>query len=185
MAPRRVVLVLGAGRGERLGGPKALLLIEGVPLAVLHRDRTPERIVLVTRAAIAEKLAPFDLGVVISDAPDELGPAGSIHAAVAAGALDEVDEVLVTPVDVPPSPDAARLFAELGQHEAARFERGHPVAIRASILRERYRADAPILRDVLASLGDRCVRLPGSGAPDLDLADDVVRLTGRGPVFLR
>lgn len=185
MAPRRVVLVLGAGRGERLGGPKALLLVEGVPLAVLHRDRARAPVVLVTRASIAEKLASFGLSVVLSDEPDELGPAGSIHAAVASSALDEVDEVLITPVDVPPSPDAARLLDALGSHDAARFERGHPIALRASILRARYRDGAPILREVLASLGDRCVRVPGSGSPDLDVPEDVVRLTGQPPVFLR
>lgn len=183
-----VVLVLAAGKGERVGGPKALLLLDGKPLAELHAERAPEgaRVVLVVREAVAKKLEPLGLHTVISDEPDELGPAGSIRAAVRAGALDDAEKVLVGPVDVPPSaPDRlAPLTSALDTHEAARFQRGHPIAIRGDVLRHRYRVDAPILRDVLSSLGDRCARVPGASGIDLDTPDDVVRLTGRAPIFM-
>lgn len=189
-----VVLVLGAGRGERLGGPKALLCLEGRPLAALHAERAPAgaRVVVVVRAHVAEKLAPLGLDLVVSEEPDELGPAGSIRAAVAASVLDDAERVLITPVDVPPCPPdrLALLLAALDSHDAprrrqaARFERGHPVALRAAVLRERYRSGAPVLRDVLRDLGDDCVRLVGvEGPADLDTPDDVRRLTGAGPTF--
>lgn len=186
---RVVVLVLGAGKGERLGGPKALLLVDGKPLAQLHAERAPAgaHVVVVVREAIARTLEPLGVHTIVSDEPDELGPAGSIRAAVRAGVLDEAEKVLVGPVDVPPgAPDRlAPLISALDTHEAARFERGHPIGIRADVLRHRYRQDAPILRDVLSSLGDRCARVPGaSGETDLDTPDDVVRVTGRRPIFM-
>lgn len=186
---RLVVLVLAAGKGERVGGPKALLLVEGKPLAQLHAERAPEgaRVVLVVRESVARKLEALGIHTVISDEPDELGPAGSIRAAVRAGVLDDAEKVLVGPVDVPPiAPERlAPLISALDARDAARFERGHPIAIRADVLRHRYRVEAPILRDVLSSLGDRCARVPGaSGEADLDTPDDVVRLTGRRPIFM-
>jgi len=183
------VLVLAAGKGERVGGPKALLMIDGEPLAALHRKRAPNgaRVIVVTRASIARALERFDLSLVISDEPDALGPAGSIRAAVQAGALDDAERVLVTPVDVPPSPPErlGPLLDALEQSDAARWDRGHPIAIRASVLRERYATEAPILRDVLRSLGDRCARLVGNpcGPTDLDTPEDVLRLTGALPRF--
>lgn len=199
-------LILAAGRGERVGGPKALLELEGRPLAALHAERRLstecERVVIVVRADVARALAPHldrvdpaRAIVVESSAPDPLGPAGSIAAAVEAGVLDDApaDAVLITPVDVLPANAAATapLLDALATHEAARWARGHPVAMHARTLLARYAPNAPPqpLRDVLASLGDRCAILPLSPAipigHDLDTPDDVLRATGAPPRFAR
>ncbi|MBI2389227.1 MAG: NTP transferase domain-containing protein [Deltaproteobacteria bacterium] len=189
------LLVLGAGRGERLGGPKALLIIDDRPLAVLHAERRPAGadVVIVLRADVARVLGPIAHAHVVESAEaDDLGPAGSIRAAVRAGAIEGADMILVTPVDVPPAPPerVAPLLDALSTHDAARWERGHPIAIRGEVLRRRYREDAPILRDVLRELGDRCARLASPDVPspddcgaDLDTPEDVLRRTGGRPRF--
>lgn len=182
------LLVLAAGRGARVGGPKALLLIGDEPLALLHA-RGLARVVIVTGDDVRSSLGPRRDGVrfVAPDRPHELGPAGSIGAAVRSGALDEVDRVVITPVDVLPAPPSRieALLSALLTHDAARPHRGHPVAVRGEVLRKGYRAADPILREFLATLG--CARLPPDEAgilPDLDTVDDVVRITGSAPRFL-
>lgn len=193
-----VLLVLAAGRGRRMGGPKALLLIGDEPLALLHA-RTHERVmqgmrvvrvVIVTTEDVRGLLASdsrADITFVAPDRPHELGPAGSIGAAVRSGALDGVSRVAITPVDVLPAPPSriAALLDALVTHEAALSPRGHPVALRGEVLRAGYRDANPILRDFLATLG--CARLPPDEAgvlTDLDTPDDVVRITGSAPRFL-
>jgi CTP:molybdopterin cytidylyltransferase MocA len=173
---RVVTVVLAAGRGERMGGPKALLLVhdehgEEAPLAVVHaRARLAsesERVIVVVRAEVAHVLRPLlpaGAEVVISTRPDDEGPAGSI--VTAASRLDGAEALLITPVDVRPArPETARaLVAALasGTAIAARprhgGRRGHPVALRSEALAP-YRAPAapPPLRDVLRALGERCV----------------------------
>lgn len=118
---------------------------------------------------------------------DALGPAGSIRAAVKDGGLSGV--VLVTPVDVPPASTAvvrALFDAIVDGVDAARFEHGHPIAIRAEILQDRYAREAAPLRDVIGSLGDRVRVLPLPTEPlprALDRIEDVVALTGAPPRF--
>ena len=196
-----VALVLAAGKGVRVGGPKALLVVDGLPLAQAHlqaRLSDCDRVVLVTRRSIAQSLAQPSPSprarVVISDAPDEEGPAGSIAAAVRQGALDDATHVVVTPVDVRAA--ATRtitlLFESIrDRHRAARFAHGHPVACRADVLTAAYgepgEGPPPPLRSVLRALGDSVLVLPDSddGAvhEELDEIDDVIRATGAPPRF--
>lgn len=178
MAASVTLLVLAAGRGERMGGPKAWLMIDGQPLARLHAA-SMSPCVLVAPPAIAE---PLGLPFVAPDRPWELGPAGSIGAAVRACVLGE--RVVITPVDVLPAPPARlnALLAALDEHPAARSHRGHPIAIRRSVLEARYFKGDPILRDVLDGLA--CARLPPDEAgvlDDLDTPEDVLRITGSAP----
>jgi molybdenum cofactor cytidylyltransferase len=184
MASQAVMLVLAAGRGERMGGPKALLLIDGQPLADLHAQHLPTLIVAAPSVAVG--VSPRST-IIPPDRPHALGPAGSIGAAVRSGALAPYESVVITPVDVLPAPrpriDA--LLAALQSHDAARSHRGHPVAVRRSILERHYRDGDPILRDLLDSLD--CARLPPDEAgvlDDLDTPEDVVRITGSAPRFL-
>ena len=191
MSPRLAALVLAAGRGARVGGPKALLLIGGVPLALAHmRARLVDcaRVVVVARASVVAALSSGAAWFVVSDEPERHGPAGSIRAAVVRGALDDVDRVIVTPVDVAPAGTdvIAALFAALADGaSAASFVHGHPIAIRAEVLRERYQTAAapPTLREVLADLGPAYLRLPTSFPLPraLDHVEDVVRATGSPP----
>ncbi len=190
MAPLRsaeevksTLLVVAAGRGERVGGPKALLLIDGRPLAE-HHARSHERVVIVTSAEVASALGPIAT-FVVPDRPAELGPAGSIGAAVRAGALDDADAVIITPVDVLPAARSLHraLLDTLDANDAVRPSRGHPVVVRGSVLRQRYRDGDPILRDLLAEIP--CARLPDPGVvEDLDTPEDVLRMTGAAPRFL-
>jgi molybdenum cofactor cytidylyltransferase len=179
-----VTVVLAAGRGERLGGPKALLLWPGErPLALEHvlARSECERVLVVVREAVARVLRlPPPGELVVSHEEDDLGPAGSLAAAAACVAEDAV--VLVTPVDCPPVSTAVtrRLLEALGvaARPVYRGRRGHPVAIAGSVL-ARYRREAVPLREVLASLGDAVIDVevddPGVLA-DLDSPGDL-----RGP----
>ncbi len=123
-----VTVVLAAGRGRRMGGPKALLAwpaadpAEGgdksIPLACAHAlarlGAESARVIIVTRSDIAEQLQRHRSGavaaveLVVSLAADALGPAGSI--AAAARHLHQLDLtepiVLLTPVDCPPATPA-------------------------------------------------------------------------------
>jgi len=188
-----VAVVLAAGNGSRVGGPKALLLVDGVPLAALHAQRRlareADRVVLVVRREVAHVLAPLlpeRVRVVESEEDDALGPAGSLRAAVRAEAFSADDHLLVTPVDVMPATArvARTLLAGLEEHDAARPERGHPIALRGSVLDGAFAARPEPLRAVLARLADRCATAAGLvGERDLDTVEDVVRLTGSPPTF--
>jgi CTP:molybdopterin cytidylyltransferase MocA len=170
-----------------MGGPKALLLIDGEPLAEKHA-RSAERAILVVRREVAAKLTlPAHVRVVESEEDDALGPAGSLRAAVRAGALDDVEIAIVTPVDrLPPTPEAPpALVRALEGHDAARPARGHPIAIRGEALRRAYRGEARPLREVLAALDTAIVELPECAAHDLDTPEDVVAQTGNRPEFSR
>ncbi|MGZ3419097.1 MAG: NTP transferase domain-containing protein [Polyangiales bacterium] len=188
MAKEEVVatVILAAGLGSRMGGPKALLLIDGEPLALLHAKSSP-RPVLVLRREVAAKLAlPSHVRVVSSDEDDALGPAGSLRAAVNSGALAGIDVAIVTPVDRLPATkeSIASLVRALEGHDAARPLRGHPVVVRGEALRRCYAEEARPLRDVLASLDTVLVDLPECSTRDLDTPEDVRARTGRDPIFL-
>jgi CTP:molybdopterin cytidylyltransferase MocA len=200
-------MVLAAGQGTRMGFPKALLAWsvdgESLPLAVAHarvqRSVGIERVVLVVRRDVAHELARFsgpDVILCPSDEADALGPAGSIRcgASMAARWTDAPDgRVLLSPVDVvPPEPETLRaLLARLDDERvlAARprchGRGGHPVAVRAEVLRAFLAgapaAPPPLLRDVLRGLGPRCVDVPVDDEAvltDLDDAGAVERARG-------
>lgn len=187
MASQEVaLLVLAAGKGSRMGGPKALLLHDGEPLARSHVKSWPNAIVVVRREVAAKLALPPHVRVVESTEDDELGPAGSLRAAVRSGALDGVDVVVVTPVDRMPATRETieALVRALEAHDAARPSRGHPVALLGSALRLRYLDEALPLRDVLASLDTTIVDLPACAARDLDTPEDFEFATGKRPIFL-
>jgi molybdenum cofactor cytidylyltransferase len=127
-----ITLVLAAGRGTRIGGPKALLawtLLPQrwlLPLAAAHVEARTEsdRVIVVVRRDVAVLLAkhaavsfakPGRGELCVSEAADALGPAGSIAAAMTTCAIADDAIVLVTPVDCPPasSSTVAALLAAL------------------------------------------------------------------------
>ncbi len=185
-------IVLAAGAGERMGGPKAILLVGGEPLARAHarrlREGGCEEIVIVTRAELAERFAGDGVAVA-SSAPD---PAGSLAIGLGALAGGDEDVVVVTPVDAWPARaetiralvDAVRAGAEAATPRYA-GKGGHPVAIRVRALGA-FREGPRPLREVLASLGGARVRVEVEDAgiaKDLDTPEDVVRETGAAPRF--
>ena len=174
-----VPIVTAAGRGERMGCPKALLAVrwgEGtgeLPLAIAHArahlDHGVPRVVVVLRPEVARLLAVFaqrGLDLVLSNAPDEDGPAGSIRSGVAL--LDADDDaphaerdpwLLIEPVDTPPTSLAVRrelLSATTREPAAVRpvFEgkRGHPVLIRRRYLEPLLDGTMSSLRELLRHL---------------------------------
>ncbi len=204
-----VGVVLAAGRGRRLGGPKALLAwarfddtqssIASRPLAEAHAHawRACRRVLIVTRGDIGEalrSLAPtMAADIVVSVADDELGPAGSLSAAAARlFDLGERDvRMLVTPVDCPPvlkptcralltALEADGVVAAKPRHEG---RGGHPVALAPAVW-HRYRTASEPLRDVLRALPPASVRDVAvddvSVLRDVDRPDDL----GSRPVFL-
>lgn len=177
-----------------MGGPKALLMLEGEPLYLFHARRAREagctEVVLVTNREVAGVLPP-DAGVriVISDEDETSG-----SLARGCTALGEADLVLITPVDAVPAavPTIELIFRAIRDGaEAAtpRFEGrgGHPVACRKEVLLP-YLGERPFptLRDRLASLGERRRRVDVIDPHvilDLDRPEDVQALTGAAPVF--
>lgn len=164
-------VVLAAGTGKRLGGPKALLAWPtprgDVPIAVAHAEARLSaesgRVIVVTREAMMKALlghARPGLDLLASDAAEALGPSGSL--AFAAGRLGDAEIVVVTPVDTPPAKadTVAKLVARLADDPSVLAARpvyggraGHPVALRRAAL-DRYAApDPPPLRDHLRALG--------------------------------
>lgn len=202
---RRAAIVLAAGRGERLGGPKALLLgpREGggeAPLALLHVEAfqraSAARVLVVVREAVAELLAPLlppGAVLVVSHEDDALGPAGSL--AAAAPQLGDAELVLVTPVDGAPVTVAvaealARALATSPGACAARpvlaGRGGHPVALAARALARYAEPSPPILREHLRAVGlvDVVVSEP-LVRRDLDTEADVRAAFGGPPRFYR
>jgi molybdenum cofactor cytidylyltransferase len=167
-------IVVGAGRGSRLGGPKALLCWAQLPqkwllpLAAAHVEARAEsqRVIVVVREPVetilrrvaAMSFARPGIGeLVVSHAPDELGPAGSL-AAAAPHVTAEDEVLLVTPVDCPParSDTVKRLLDGLAAAPNAlaaklRYEGrgGHPVALRPAVLARYRQPSPPPLRDRL------------------------------------
>lgn len=203
-----VTIVLASGRGLRLGGPKALLLWPGKPgekprpLAIVHAEARlaaeSKRVIIVARKQTVAALIPYvrpGVDLVVSTAPEDLGPAGSL--ATAAPKVGPADRVLVCPVDTLPAnaKTARALLERLGPDDvpplAARpvhgGRGGHPVALKAVAL-ERYRQDnPPPLRDHLRALGDACVNVEVADADvlvDLDTAAQAVRYLKGPPTFL-
>ncbi|MCK6590007.1 MAG: nucleotidyltransferase family protein [Polyangiaceae bacterium] len=211
---RVTTILLAAGGGTRLGGPKALLLWPAgkgpespragkreLPLAIAHAEARlaaeSERVLVVARGPVIRALLGYvqpNLDLIVSDAPDDLGPAGSI--AVAVKRLGDAPLALITPVDTPPArPETtARLLARMGEPDAPLAVRpraggraGHPVLVRAEAL-EPYRSPSPpVLRDHLRSLGPRCVEVDVDDPAvrlDLNTPADVMGLLGSPPRFV-
>jgi len=200
-------VVLAAGAGKRIGGPKALLSWPSTggaprPLAIAHAEERlaaeSGRVLVVTRRAIVGSLLGYvrpGIDVVASDAPDEVGPAGSL--ACAAPRLGDVDVVIVTPVDAQPakSETVAKLLDVLAAEPSTLAARavfqgrgGHPVAVRAFVLTRYLAPDPPPLRDVLRTLGSACVDVEVNDRTvllDLDTPADVMGVLGSLPKFFK
>ncbi len=188
-------IVLAAGHGRRLGGPKALLVVHGAPLAALHATRLFEagcrEVVVVVRAEVAGRVVlPTKARVAISAAED---PAGSIAVGLAHVATSDDELVLIAPVDVLPASvtTLAVLAAAIAAGAEAATPRrngtsGHPVVARAGVL-DAYRVGrTPRLCDVLDALGERRVRVAvedDAVTSEINAPADAQRVLGGCAVF--
>lgn len=207
-ALRVVTVVLAAGIGKRLGGPKALLswpAREGRPnrpLAVAHAEERlaaeSGRVLVVTRPPVVRVLLGYvrpGLDLLASDAADDLGPAGSL--AYAVPRLGDVNVVIVTPVDTPPARanTVMRLLAALAANPALLAARpvchgraGHPVALRPAALRRYTEPSPPPLRDHLHALGAACAAVDVTNPTvliDLNTEADVMGTLQTLPRFFK
>jgi molybdenum cofactor cytidylyltransferase len=213
MAPHVVptALVLAAGEGRRMGGPKALLRVDGVPLVLRHLERLHEAgcgsLAVVVRPPLVQAVrglvesAPYAAHVRVVEAETD-SQSGSLAAglqALLAGAPEgggtRDTALLVTPVDLlPPAVATVRALLAALEGEALAAtpahggRGGHPVVLRGELLAPFLaRSGWPSLRDVLAGAGERRVRVEVDDAAvlgDLDTPSDVRALQGEGPSFV-
>lgn len=223
-----ISIVLAAGRGTRLGGAKALLLWpfanagapiqpftqrkqdkearSELPLAIAHaRTRLgaeSERVLIVIRSPMFRALLPYvspGIELISSSAPDELGAAGSIAAAVQN--LGQAKAAFIVPVDTPPtSPKTTqKLLAALDADTAdppqllavrprCSGRPGHPILLRAQALNPyKNQASPPILRDHLRALGTACADIDTDDPlvlRNLNTPEDFMSLWAKKPRFL-
>lgn len=192
-------VVLAAGRGRRIGGPKGLLVLNGVPLALAQATRMLEagasEVVVAATEEIAERITwPARVRAIVSHASD---PAGSLAVALRAVKLQD-DVVAVTPVDLLPACTTtfALLFEAMGDssvnaatptHEG---RSGHPVLVRRAALdaHERGKAAPPTLHETLKKMGDRRVRVAVTDpavVAEIDTAQDAERHLGATLFYMR
>jgi CTP:molybdopterin cytidylyltransferase MocA len=186
-------IVLAAGRGTRVGGPKAMLDFLGEPLARAHAARLlgagcREVIVALPESHADAVTLPHGARVAISNAPDQ---AGSL--AVALGAVTDVDAqeiFLVTPVDVVPTKiETLQTLAEkisAGEFVAATptflGKHGHPIAIRSSALETtRTISPTPTMHETLEKCGNSRARVEVDDEAvlsEINLPTDAIRWLG-------
>jgi molybdenum cofactor cytidylyltransferase len=203
-----VTILLAAGAGKRLGGPKALLCWPGPrgherPLAIAHAEERlaaeSRRVLVVTRKAVVFSLLGHvrpGIDLLASDAADELGPAGSLAFAVPRLGTG-VDLAVVTPVDTPPAraETVAHLIEALATDPALLAARptyhgrgGHPVVLRPAALARYAEPDPPPLRDHLHALGAACAGVDVTDPMvliDLDTPADVMGTLQALPRFFK
>ncbi|HEY4118271.1 MAG TPA: hypothetical protein VGM56_10460 [Byssovorax sp.] len=233
MSERRATsIILGAGRGSRLGGPKSLLAwprsgapaigtgrkvvpgsarahddahVDEIPLAIAHAEARlaaeSDRAVVVVRRGHAQKLLAWvapGIDLLVSDADDALGAAGSLGVAAhrLADELAPDSIIVITPVDALPALAAtvgalvdeidrdAGLVAAKPMHGG---RGGHPIAARASLLALFRDPKPPTLREALAAFSDQVAEVDVTDARvlgDLDTPADVARYLASAPRFL-
>lgn len=193
-------IVLAAGHGRRMGGPKALLVVDGEPLISRHVTRLREvgcrPIMVVVRSAIIGEVEAIlghfsnaDVRIVVADTTS---PAASLQIAMRSlTSVESANPIIVTPVDLLPARRAtiASLLAAF-ESEAVRVATprhrgrgGHPVVVRASLLATIGDDHGHTLRDVIRAAGDHRHRIDVDDAAvlgDLDTPRDV-RVQSAGP----
>lgn len=187
-------IVLAAGRGSRVGGPKALLDYQGVPLVRAHAERFREagssNVIAVVREEVARSIAfPDSVRVTISNADDQ---AGSLAVALAAiGDVDPETIFMIAPVDVLPARvDSLRALVDhltdrkwLAATPTFHEKGGHPIAIVSSALDSMRRPNAnTTLHETLENCGDRRSRIEVDDAAvvsEINFPKDALHLLGR------
>lgn len=186
----KVGVLLAAGDGVRMGGPKALLRVKGEPLVRLHVRRLFESgcdsVVVAVRPEVAPLLSSMRVTVVASRCVD---PAGSLALCVEALPVQTrvvvVQLVAMLPVQVETHQRLVRALDEGALAASPRFRGvgGHPVVARREVF-DGY--DGRPLCDVLDSLGAARVRLEVDDvavASRLERRGDVARWVGGSPEF--
>jgi len=119
-------VVLAAGGSTRMGRPKALLEVDGVPLVVHHARAFAAlgvrvSVVLGAQASAVAAVLDGSVRVVVNPEWSTTDPAWSAHLG-----LQACGPALLTPVDVPPARAADLLRLCAGDGPAVLAYRGHP-----------------------------------------------------------
>ena len=196
-----LAILLAAGEGVRMGGPKALLVVDGQPLVTTHVQRLRAAgcrpIVVVVRAAIAAQVrhllgeAP-EAQLCVADTPSM---AASLVTALGCVPAQSNRAVVISPIDTLPvrlSTVEALLRAVMAPHVHVATPRyqsrgGHPIVARESLLQAFREGYSGSLRDLLRDAEAQRCRVdfddPGV-ASDFDTpADLAARRPGLIPEF--
>jgi nicotine blue oxidoreductase len=148
-----VGIILAAGASTRMGRPKALLELDGQPLIAHHLQAMAPwcRDLIVVLGAHAEEIGailPQDVQSILNPAWARTGPAESLALAMA---HTNATRAWVTPVDVPPAPQA--VLSALAAHPGSCVpthagESGHPVQL--DLVEAQRALPGQTLREVLA-----------------------------------
>jgi nicotine blue oxidoreductase len=174
---RIVAVVLAAGEGRRVGGPKALLRAGGQSFlargcALLARPGVDEVVAVLGHQAgrvQAEAGLPPAVACVVNEDYRETGMLGSVHRGLDAAAARHADAVLLHPVDHPLTAAATVDAVVAALRAGARIavpsvegRRGHPGGFAAAAW-PALRAAPPSegARAVLAAHPDWVVHVPG------------------------
>lgn len=198
-APGVFGVVLGAGAGARMGGPKTRLVLDGRSLLEHH----VERLRALGCRAVAAVVRPGEvapdarLGARVLPARTE-SPAASLALALRsihrAESVAPNDLVVIVPVDMLPAHPttlAALIAAALASNDVEavtpryRGRGGHPVVVRAGLvaghLEER---DPPPLRDIVRRARRVLVEVDDDAVlSDLDTPDDLAQARRRSPAL--
>lgn len=127
-----VGVVLAGGLGRRIGGDKALQMLDGHPLLghVLARVAPQLRATAINANGDASRFARWGLPVLPDTVPGHPGPLAGVLAGMLWARSCGAEMLLTVPVDVPflPPDLAARLLAADGLACAASDGRAHPLA---------------------------------------------------------
>jgi CTP:molybdopterin cytidylyltransferase MocA len=196
-----LAIVLAAGEGLRMGGPKALLVVDGQPLVTAHvqrlRDAGCRPIVVVVRAAIASQVRDL-----LGETPEArlcvantTSMAASLVAALGCVPAQSGRPVVVLPIDMLPvrlstldallsAVRAPQVHVATPRHQS---RGGHPIVARESLL-QAFRGGYPgTLRDLLQGAEAHRCRLDVDDpevVSDLDTPSDLAaRRPGMMPQF--
>jgi molybdenum cofactor cytidylyltransferase len=166
-------IVLAAGEGRRMGGPKALLVVDGKALVCAHVQRLREvacrPIVVVVRAVMVEYVrallgAAPDAEIVSSDTSSMAGSLTVGLRWLGPGAGQAIVVATVDSLPVRPSTLFALQHALLAHDvnvatPSYRGRGGHPVVARADLLQVFLRGYAGTLRDLIHASAAQRVRI--------------------------
>jgi CTP:molybdopterin cytidylyltransferase MocA len=153
-------LVLAAGRGTRMGGPKALLRLDGELLLASHVRRSREacpRVLVIVPSALVEELSPLiDARVLGAETPSQAHTLRvALRALEAEAPIADDDRLLVTPVDLrPPSLATLRALVAANADAACPAHHGrpgHPVLVRRRLLAPYLAGGEPPRLDALVA----------------------------------
>lgn len=193
-------IVLAAGEGRRMGGPKALLVIDGKALVHWHVERLREvgcrPIVVVVRTAVLDTVREIlgqasDLHIIASNTSSM---AASLAIGVEHGPLTAGQTIVISTVDALPvrCSTLQQLISAASAENVQvatpcyRDRGGHPVVVRETLLRPFGRGFPGTLRDLIRSVGPQRRRLSVDDVAvghDLDTPADLAAIQPGLPDF--